>query len=368
MTGLYIHVPFCIKKCGYCDFYSLPDKTGLISEYVEAIKQEACRYHRLECDTLYIGGGTPSLLGTKYLPSLLSGLYQTFDLRKETEATIEVNPDSASFDFFKTAKMKGISRISIGVQSLINAELKAAGRIHDAKQAANAVMEARRAGFESISADLIIGLPGQDWRSLRFSLDSLTGLNIQHLSLYCLSIEQDTPFATNRPQGLPSDNVQAELYEQSVDFLEHHGFIHYEISNFAQPGFECQHNLNYWRGGEYVGLGPAAASHLKCKRYKNKADLEAYLKNPLGQITEEETLAPAEKSAEEAMLRLRLLEEGLDIDEISKRFGETNTEALTRRLVRLAAGGLLLRKGSKYRLPAEKVLVSNPILAAVLRD
>jgi len=368
MTGLYIHVPFCVKKCGYCDFYSLPDKTALIPDYVEAVKQEAGRYHRVECDTLYIGGGTPSLLGTKNLPALLSGIYQTFDLRKMTEATIEVNPDSASYDFLRTAKMKGTNRVSIGVQSLIDTELKAAGRIHDARQAIAAVMEARRAGFESISADLIVGLPGQDSQSLHFSLEYLTGLSIQHLSLYCLSIESETPFAANRPKDLPSDNMQADLYEQCVDFLEHHGFIHYEISNFAQPGFECQHNLNYWRGGEYVGLGPAAASHMKNKRYKNKPDLEAYIKNPMGQITEEETLSPADKAGEEAMLRLRLLEEGLDIDEMSKRFGAENIEALTGRLVRLAAEGLLLRSGAKYRLPAAKVLVSNPILARVLGD
>jgi oxygen-independent coproporphyrinogen III oxidase len=368
MTGLYIHVPLCAKKCGYCDFYSLPGKEALIPEYLEAIRIEAGKYHREEADTLYIGGGTPSLLGGKNLSALLSILYQTLDLRKMTEATIEVNPDSANFEFLSKAKAKGINRVSIGVQSLIDSELQAAGRIHNARQAQAAVMEAHRAGFENISADIIIGLPGQDWQSLKFSLEFLTGLSIQHLSAYCLSVEPGTPFADKLPEGLPSDNAQAELYAQAVDFLDRRGFVHYEISNFAQPGFECTHNLNYWRGGEYIGLGPAAASHFKKMRYKNKADLEAYLKFPLKQVTEEETLEPAKKAAEEAMLRLRLLEEGLDIDEMAKKFGEENVTALSGRLVKLTADGLLNRQGSIYKMPAEKALVSNPILCRVIGD
>ena len=368
MTGLYVHVPFCIKKCNYCDFYSVPTNLGIPDSYIEAIIEEASLYTEFTFDTLYIGGGTPSLLGKDRLTSLLGGLYRALDLSHMIEATIEVNPESASYEFLKTAKRKGINRVSVGVQSLFDEELKAAGRVHNAKQAISAVIEASHSGFESISADLIIGLPGQDWQSLRFSLESLTRVNIQHLSVYCLSVEPGTPFSLTKPDNLPSDNEQAEMYEQSVEFLDRLGFLHYEISNFAIPGFECKHNINYWHGGEYIGLGPSAASHIKGKRYKNKPDLSDYLKSHIGQIIEKEELTPPEKAAEEAMLRLRLLDEGLDIDELSIKFGESNTEALTGRLVRLVADGLLIRESSKYRLPAEKALVSNPILARVLGD
>jgi oxygen-independent coproporphyrinogen-3 oxidase len=368
MTGLYLHVPFCVKKCNYCDFYSVPTDVKTLDDYVKAVIEEASLYTELVFDTLYFGGGTPSILGKEYLANILRDIYRTLNLSHMTEATIEVNPESASYELLKTAKIKGFNRISVGVQSLIDEELKVAGRVHNAKQAISAIMEAKHCGFESISADLIIGLPGQDWQSLRYSLESLTRIGIEHLSLYCLSIEPGTPFSLEKPKNLPSDDEQAELYEKAVDFLDRSGFIHYEISNFALPGYECKHNINYWHGGEYIGLGPSAASHIKGKRYKNKPDLDAYLTNPRGQVTEKEELTPEEKAAEETMLRLRLLEEGIDIVEISAKFGESNTEALTGRLVRLVAEGLLIREGSKYRLPANKVLVSNPILARVLGD
>lgn len=368
MRGLYVHIPFCVKKCDYCDFYSLPSRLELIGDYITAVIREAQRYHKLACDTLYLGGGTPSLLGTDYLSRLLSGIFRTFNFKILTEATTEVNPESATPDFFKTAKLRGINRISIGVQSLVDAELKSVGRIHNADQATAAIMNARQAGFKSISADLIIGLPGQNWTSLRLSLETLTGLEIQHLSVYCLSLEAGTSLALNPPKKLPSDNAQAKLFEKARDFLDRHGFVHYEISNFAKPGFECQHNLNYWRGGEYIGLGPSAASHLDNKRYKNKSDMESYLNKPNKQATEEETLPPAEKAAEEAMLRLRLIQEGLDIDEMAERFGENTVRPLMKRLNTLVIEGSLLREDSKYRLNPSKVLVSNPILARVLGD
>lgn len=368
MRGLYIHVPFCVKKCDYCDFYSLPLRSESIPAYVEAVIKEAQKYERLECRTLYLGGGTPSLLGPQYLSSLLSGLYRTFDLAQLDEATIEANPESATIELLKTAKNKAINRVSIGVQSLNDAELRSVGRIHNAGQATAAIMNAKRAGFTNISADLIIGLPEQNWTTLRLSLDTLVGLEIPHLSVYCLSVEPGTPLSENIPVGLPSDDMQAELYNRTCEFLDRQNFVHYEISNFAQPGYECRHNLNYWYGGEYVGLGPAAASHLEGKRFKNQPDLEAYLQNPTKQVTEVEMLEPTAKAAEEAMLRLRLLEDGLDTEEMIKRFGEANIEPIIKKLNQLVIEESLIREGAKYRLNPTKVLVSNPILARVLGD
>jgi len=367
MTGLYVHVPFCVKKCAYCDFYSIPSRNDLIGGYVEAVLKEAAGYQHNAFQTLYLGGGTPSLLGTS-LPVLLSGLYRILDLSGCSESTIEVNPESATPDFLKTARMKGIDRLSIGIQSTSDAELRSVGRVHNALQARIAIMEANRVGFKSISTDLILGLPGQNWNSLRASLETVTGLGIQHLSLYCLSLEPGTPLAINPPENLPSEDEQADLFQQACAFLKTAGFIHYEISNFALPGFDCQHNLNYWRGGEYLGLGPAAASHLKGKRFKNKASLDDYLTHPTGNIEEVEELPPEFKAAEEAMLRLRLIQEGLNINELGVKFGEDNVSGLRQRLNELTRQRALVSTDSIYKLSPDRVLTSNPVFARVLGD
>lgn len=369
MTGLYIHIPFCVRKCAYCDFYSVPLRSGIIDSYVDAVLAECRAYGGMSFRTLYLGGGTPSILGADNLKRLVDGLRETFDLsRVDEEATIETNPESATEDFLAAALLSGFNRISVGVQSLDNGELQSVGRIHNAEQAIAAIELARRIGFLNISADLIAGLPGQTWDSLHKSIDKLISLGIAHLSLYCLSLEKGTPLAQNPPANLPSDDEQAELFESARSLLIGSGFIHYEISNFAAAGRECLHNLNYWRGGEYLGLGPAAASHLGGKRFKNRADLKSYLENPTGIVEEIEELNPEEKAAEEAMLRLRLLEEGIDIDEFTRRHGRENIRRLLARLDRLSREGSLFFDGAKYRLEPSLVMTSNPILARVLRD
>jgi oxygen-independent coproporphyrinogen-3 oxidase len=214
----------------------------------------------------------------------------------------------------------------------------------------------------------MIGLPGQTWPSLRASLDTLVKMGIQHLSVYCLSLEEGTNLANNPPPDLPSDETQAQLFEEARAYLLQCGYAHYEISNFALPGFACLHNLNYWRGGEYLGLGPAAASHLDGKRFRNKSNLDAYLNNPTEQIEYVEELGKKEKAAEEAMLRLRLLEEGLDTIELAAKFGMENVLELTGRLEKLASEGLLIKNGSNYRLTPSRIMTSNPIFTRVLAD
>jgi oxygen-independent coproporphyrinogen-3 oxidase len=366
--GLYIHIPFCVKKCDYCDFYSLPGCSHLINSYIDSLFQEGLRNRGMQFSTLYIGGGTPSLLGVEGLKKLMNGLGDIFDLSQVVEATIEVNPDSATIEFLETAKARGLNRVSIGVQSLSNTELTAVGRIHNAAQAISAIENAKKAGFTEISADTIAGLPGQTWESLRATLEKLVSIGIDHLSLYCLSLEQGTPLAENPPENLPSEDEQADLFEKAATLLAEEGFGHYEISNFSRSGHESKHNLNYWRGGEYLGLGPSAASHLSGKRYKNTADLCAYMDNPGGRIEDEESLKAREKADEEAMLRLRLPDEGLDIMELGGKFGMINTKALAGRLKKLAAEGLLLNEGARYRLPPRYILTCNPILTRVLGD
>jgi len=344
----------------------LAGQTELIPIYVDAVLSECQECSGASFSTLYLGGGTPSLLGAKNLKYLIHGLRQSLDLSELVEATIEVNPESATVELLEAAKETGINRVSVGVQSLSDYELKSVGRIHCAGQAIEALRRAKNLAFKTVSADLIIGLPGQQWEQLRTGLETLTGLGIEHLSLYCLSLEDSTPIATRPPGDLPTDDMQAELFSQASAFLENRGYIHYEISNFALSGHECLHNLNYWRGGEYVGFGPAAASHLNGIRFNNSHDLMAYLRNPTGLIENSEKLTIREKAAEEAMLRLRLLKEGLNIGNLAKKSGQENIEDLVNRLSDMVKTGALIYDGASYRLTPSRVLISNPIFAKVL--
>ncbi|MBI4283163.1 MAG: radical SAM family heme chaperone HemW [Chloroflexi bacterium] len=366
MRGLYIHIPFCVQKCRYCDFYSLPGRLSARQSYVDAVLRESEAYAGMSFQTMYLGGGTPSLLGSKLVTELICGLSRSLDLAEVVESTIEVNPESATREFLEAIKGAGINRVSIGVQSLADSELKAAGRIHTAAQALETVILAKRLGFQAVSADLIIGLPGQTWSTLRRALETLVHAGIEHLSLYCLSLEEGTPLAQNPPDDLPSDDQQAELFQYASSFLGGHRYVHYEISNFALEGYECRHNLNYWRGGEYLGLGPAAASHLDGKRFRNRADLNDYLEQPNGLTEDSEELPAKDKAAEEAMLRLRLLVEGIEVSQLRARFGQENIAALINRLAGMADDGRLIGDGGRYRLPPARVLTSNPILAEVI--
>jgi len=366
MRGLYVHIPFCAAKCLYCDFYSVPGRLELLDKYIEAVIVEAHGYPGQSFNTLCIGGGTPSLLGPQNLEKLMTGLRGAFDLSGLREATIEGNPESVTTGFLRVARDCGINRISIGVQSLDDGELKKAGRVHDSPKSIDAIKLTQEAGFDNISADIIVGLPGQTRSSLGHTLEALAGLPLTHLSVYCLSIEEGTPFAACLPDDLPGDDEQVELFGRAAAYLQREGFIHYEISNFALPGRECRHNLNYWRGGEYVGLGAAASSHVDGVRYKNAATLAGYLAHPQGARIEMERLKPEEKLAEEAMLRLRLLQEGVDTNNLATGHGCELVAKLKERLDGQVAQKFLVKKGSCYRLPPSGVMTSNRVLAEVL--
>jgi oxygen-independent coproporphyrinogen-3 oxidase len=366
VRGLYIHIPFCEKKCSYCDFYSVPGRLEEVEHYVNAVLKEARSYKGLSFQTLYLGGGTPSLLGAEYIKKLIGGLRESLDLGGMVEATIEVNPESTTPEFLSTALYSGINRVSLGVQSLNDCELESVGRVHTAAQAIDAVRLAQNLGFSSISADLIIGLPEQTWGTLSAALNKLVNLGVKHLSIYCLSLEEGTLLAQCPPDNLPSDDQQVELFELAREFLIGQGFIHYEISNFALQGHECLHNLNYWRGGEYLGLGPAAASHLQGCRSRNRHALDAYVENPIGQAEHVETLSGKKKAAEEAMLRLRLLVEGINPGVLSGRFTQDIIETLVSRLDSMVMRRMLEFKNSKYVLPAERILTSNEIFQEII--
>ena len=366
MPGLYVHFPFCVRKCCYCDFYSEAGKLHLLDDYLEALLMEAGQYRGLSFDTLYIGGGTPSLLGAAALAQMMGGLAGCFGLSNLKEATIEANPDTAGSEFLGAAVASGVSRLSLGVQSLNDYELTKSGRLHNAGQALTAIDLARECGFEDISVDIIVGLPGQTTQSLENTLRRLVHSAVTHISAYCLSVEPGTEFARHPPPDLPDDDAQAGLFEFAACYLEERGFAHYEISNFSLPGRECRHNLNYWRGGEYLGLGPGAASHLDGRRFKNTANLDKYIEGPLASQCEAEELDAEAKSAEEAMLRLRLLQEGLDITDLAARYGIASTYNLHRRLDKLADDKMLDRAGTRYRLPPERVMTSNRVFIEII--
>jgi oxygen-independent coproporphyrinogen-3 oxidase len=366
MRGLYIHIPFCVGKCRYCDFYSVIAVPELVDRYVDALLAEADSYTGHNFATLYIGGGTPSLLGPARLEKLINGLSRRFDLDHLREATIEANPESATGDFLRAAYSLGIRRVSIGVQSLNDEELRKAGRAHGRQQALDAIEAASRSGFQDISVDVMIGLPGQNAQSLEDTLSILIGAGINHVSAYCLSIEEGTAFYTSPPSDLPGEDEQAGLFQAAVDILGAHGLAHYEISNFALTGRECRHNLNYWRGGDYIGLGTAAASHSGGKRFRNAPCVERYLDDPLSIREGEEILDSGRKAGEEAVLRLRLVEEGLDMREMTGRYGRDSIGSLQARLDELVRRHMLVRDGYVFRLPPGGVLTSNCVFVEVI--
>ena len=366
MRGLYIHIPFCVSKCFYCDFYSVKAKPELMDEYIDALLAEADSYRNMDFATLYIGGGTPSVLGAARLEKLICGLRRRYDLEDLHEATIEVNPESAGIDLLAAAFNLGIGRISIGAQSLNEGELNKSGRVHNRQQALEAVGAAFSVGFRNISADIMIGLPGQTVQSLGDTLNVLIGAGVNHVSAYCLSVEEGTVFHRCPPHDLPGEDEQAGLFENAVDILQQHGFVHYEISNFTTPDGECLHNLNYWRGGEYLGLGPAAASHIGGKRFRNAASLERYLADPLSGREGEERLEDERKAGEEAMLRLRLIQEGLDMQEMAGKYGRNVVEGLEEKLKELVGRRSLSREGDVFRLQPACVLTSNSVFIDVI--
>ena len=315
LLGLYIHIPFCKAKCIYCDFYSLPGATearmdaytdALIAHLAEAAPQAA--HHRV--DTVYFGGGTPSLLGAKRLVRILKVIQKHYTVTRDAEITLEANPDSAGdWRELRTLRRVGFNRISLGMQSGCDAELRRIGRVHTFAQVRTAVEAARKAGIRNLSLDLIYGLPGQSMEQWQSTLEAAVALDPQHLSCYGLKVEEGTPLYTMRDTAdLPDDEAQADMYLYTVEYLKHCGYPQYEISNFARPGMESRHNRKYWTLGEYAGFGPGAHSDFGDVRYAYTRDLDAYIRGvtegtPM--LSESQQIPPAERDTEYLMLGLR---------------------------------------------------------------
>ena len=366
--GLYLHIPFCKSKCIYCDFYSLPRREEEMDRYTAALLQHleemAPRAAAHRVDTVYFGGGTPSLLGEKRLVSLIKTIRKQYDLAKDAECTLEANPESCrDVRTLKRLRRAGFNRISLGLQSAQDRELRTLGRVHTFAQGAEAVAAVRKAGFGNLSLDLMYGLPGQSQAGWGDTLDKAIALNPEHLSCYGLTPAEGTPL-WNQRNRLPDDRAQKALYLAAVERLEQAGYQQYEISNFAKPGFACRHNQKYWRLEEYAGFGPGAHSDFGTVRYAYGPDLDGYIQGVLEgglTVSESQTIPSEARDTEYIMLSLRTAE-GLDGAVFSRRYRQ-RFEPLAQVLAPLAAAGLALEAApGRWRLTPEGFLVSNAII------
>ena len=371
--GLYLHIPFCRSKCIYCDFYSLPSAEDRMDRYAAALcrhlKETAPQAAPYTVDTVYFGGGTPSYLGVKRLKKLLKAVEKDYSLSREAEVTMEANPDSLrDWRDVRALRRAGVNRISLGVQSTDDAELKTIGRVHTFAQVREAVDAVRRGGGKNLSLDLIYGLPDQTMERWQATLAQAADLGPEHLSCYGLKVEEGTPLWRMRESlVLPDDDLQADMYLWAVDFLARRGYEQYEISNFARPGFASRHNLKYWTLQEYAGFGPGAHSDFGGVRYAFVRDLAAYcagVESGGSILSESERISDRERHREYLMLGLRTAAG------ISRRAFEsrcrTSFDPIEGVLEKLAAPGYARKEGDRWRLTPVGFLVSNQIIGQAL--
>lgn len=375
--SIYIHIPFCVRKCLYCDFLSAPGNTEIQEKYVKRLTEEICqeagKYTDYEVQTVFIGGGTPSVLPESRIEAILKAVYANYRICSEPEITIEINPGTVSLQKLEACFAMGINRLSIGLQSAIDEELKSLGRIHTMKDFINTYEYAVKSGFNNINVDLMSAIPGQTVESYQETLKRVLSLNPPpaHISAYSLIIEEGTSFYENTPD-LPDEDTDRHLYKITNDILKKKGYHRYEISNYALEGYECRHNKVYWKRGEYVGFGIGAASLVDNVRFSNIRDISSYI----GQVDIKENvekLSLKEQMEEFMFLGLRLTE-GVSFDEFEKAFGKTIDEVYPGLTDKLKARGLLIcrygDKGEKKQiyLSGFGLDVSNVVMAEFLLD
>lgn len=357
-TGLYIHIPFCIRKCAYCDFISYEGVLSDIKEkYVEALVQEMQEYCGEEIDTVYFGGGTPTTLETGQIERLMQAARDNFAICKDAEITIECNPKTADYDYFKRLKKCGINRLSIGVQSLNDDELLFLGRAHNREEAISCIKQAKEAGFDNFSVDVMFGLPCQTIDSVKKTIDGLIDLAPSHISCYSLIIEPNTPFFENGIQPLEEDS-EREMQAFIVEYLKEKGYLRYEISNFAKGGKVSRHNIKYWENVPYIGIGAAASSYYKAMRYEKETNIEAYIENPLKRINLHK-IAKEDEMSEFMFLGLRKTE-GVSLSEFYENFGIEIEEKYD--IKNHLKHGLLIKEDGRLFLSERGIDVSNAVL------
>ena len=367
--GIYIHIPFCIKKCNYCDFCSFPDSDGqLMSAYVKELIiriNDFSKKNGKRCvDTVYFGGGTPTLLSIKHFEDIFVALKNSFDISSDAEITAECNPASIDAEGLKKLRNIGINRLSIGLQSSDDTELRILGRLHSFKDFCDTFYSARNAGFDNISIDLMYGIPNQTKESFKATLEKVINLAPEHISAYGLKIEEGTEFYRNIDRlVLPDEDTEAELYILCCDILSKNGYLQYEISNFAISGKESRHNLKYWRADDYIGFGVAAHSRFEGERFGNSRNIKAF-------IAGEDIVCERQRISDEAflneyvMLGLRLTE-GIDKNEFFALTGQEFTQYYPT-VENYVKGGFMVESEKKIAFTIKGFLVSNVILSQML--
>ena len=366
--SIYIHIPFCRHKCIYCDFYSIITDES-INEYIAALCQEIEYYsvqNNYEVETIYFGGGTPSLLSANQIENILNHIRKNFYVQPNAETTIETNPGTVELQKLIDFRQIGINRISIGVQTFDENELKFLTRIHDKNSAVETVLCAQKSGFENINIDLIFNLPGQTKNIWKQNLEKAIELPITHISTYSLILERGTILNKMVLDGkvvLQDDDYDADLYEYTIDFLTKKGFIQYEVSNFCKSGFECLHNLNYWQHKNYLGFGTSSHSFLDNKRWWNYSSLKMYIENIKRKKTAVrsfEILNINELEQEHIMLAMR--GKGINIKEFINKFGEDFFIRNKNHLDEIVSKGYLIQTDEFFRLTQKGFLVCDEIL------
>jgi oxygen-independent coproporphyrinogen-3 oxidase len=387
-TALYIHIPFCRRRCSYCDFNTWAHRDELVHPYISALCSELSILHEQlpdwAPDTVYLGGGTPSLLPA----DLLSAVINAAQPGTAAEITLEANPGTLDRDTLASLRQMGVNRLSIGMQTSQARELTLLGREHDFDQVQTAVRWARGAGFDNLSLDLIFGLPMQEIASWESSLDAALSLRPEHLSLYALSVEPDTPLAESIQRGrlpAPDADLAADMYDLARKRLADANYVHYEISNWAQPGHECRHNLTYWRNEPYVGAGAGAWGHWPqgpdAWRARNTPDPQDYLQQMAGQrprrrdpdapprspaCAEEEHVGGQMSMAETMFMNLRLVQEGVSRRAFSVRFGVDPIQFYRKDLADVTSAGLVSWDDEHIFLLPEALLIANQVFSLFL--
>lgn len=375
---LYIHIPFCVKKCSYCDFLSAPATEQTMETYMAALFAEI-RGRAEDCTdrmvtSVFIGGGTPSLLSGESIRQLMECIRESYTLAEDAEITMEVNPGTATAEKLREFYVAGINRLSIGMQSAQEQELKMLGRIHDFEGFCQVYREAVEAGFTNINVDVMSGLPGQTLESYRDTLEKVLRLDPmpQHISAYSLIVEEGTPFAAMADRGelhLPEEDTERAMYEETIEILENYGFHRYEISNYAVAGRECRHNVGYWIRRDYLGFGIGAASLMDNVRFQNGRDLGTYLEHPLECREEEQTLTVQEQMEETMFLGLRLIR-GVAYEAFEEQYGKSMKEVYGPVIEQNVSDGLLVTcegNGKHWLSLTKKGLdLSNYVMAQFL--
>lgn len=366
MKGIYIHIPFCVKKCNYCDFASYPQRLSNQDEYITALINEFKMHKGTKADTVYIGGGTPSVLSMENTLRLLESVNDIFDLSADTEFTVEINPGTLEREKAVMYKKYGVNRISIGTQSFVDAELCAIGRIHKGEDSIRTYNMLRDIGFENISLDLMYALPGQTMESLGASVNCMLKLNPEHISCYGLKIEEGTPFGEMLKEGKimeADEDTFADMYDYIRTTLEQSGYSHYEISNFSRTGKESRHNLKYWQNEDYLGFGLGAASKVGNRRFTHSSDFEEYISSY--KFSEDYTMDKDEAMDEFVILALRVINSGVEKDKFSSIFKEDFDRVYARAIKETEA--MCINTPTAYKIRKDKALVSNSIMCRFMR-